>query len=111
MKTISARDLYTHRGRFTLIDVRNPNEYSAAHIEGSQLMPLTQWHSAQLKAQLALDAPLVLICQGGMRACKAAELLAQSGYTDIAVLDGGINAWRQAGLPLETNAGNLQEAS
>ena len=84
----------------SLIDVRTPAEYESAHIKGSVLMPLDQVDCGAVKAAAAGATLRVLVCQSGIRAGKAAAKLAAGGETGFAVLEGGVNAWGRAGLPL-----------
>jgi len=87
-------------GNALLLDVRTPDEFEAAHIEGAVLHPL-QGVNADAVAKLAEGKTAsVLICQTGYRANQAAETLAAKGLTSLAVLDGGMRAWKEAGLPL-----------
>jgi Rhodanese-related sulfurtransferase len=48
----------------------------------------------------ARSLPVVLVCKTGMTATGAAKRLVKAGFEKVYVLDGGIEAWRQAGLPL-----------
>jgi hydroxyacylglutathione hydrolase len=47
--------------------------------------------------------PVVLVCESGSRSSIGASLLTATGFTDVTNLAGGINAWRQEGLPLEVD--------
>ena len=80
------------------IDVRQPSEFASGHIEGSRLVPL----STLMEASAAWDRakPLTLVCKSGMRAERARQQLARSGFTSLSVLAGGVDAWRAAGKPL-----------
>ena len=80
-----------------LVDVRSPSEFAAGHIPGAANIPMDQIE-ARLQ-DLCLGVPVVLICQAGTRARMTADLLA-SGEREVAVLEGGTNAWMQNGLPL-----------
>lgn len=87
-------------GKVCLLDVRSPAEYESAHLDGAVLMPIDKLDCAAAAA-VAGDAGMkVLVCQSGMRANKAAGQLAAAGQTGWVVLDGGVNAWDRAGLPL-----------
>lgn len=102
-KTITATELKSAidtGARVSLIDVRTPAEYEAAHLEGSVLMPVDTLDCAAVLAA-AGDAELrVLICQSGIRADRAAKKLAASDGGCFALLEGGVNAWQKAGMPL-----------
>ncbi|WP_168734677.1 rhodanese-like domain-containing protein [Deinococcus sp. KSM4-11] len=80
-----------------LVDVREQNEYDEVHAEGALLVPLSEFEARY--AELPTDKPLVMICRSGARSARAGEFLAQHGYTTVANLTGGTNAWVEAGLP------------
>ncbi|MCC7146749.1 MAG: rhodanese-like domain-containing protein [Phycisphaeraceae bacterium] len=82
-----------------LIDVREPVEHGAEKIPGALLVPLTGFDPAQVPA--AGDKKLVLHCKGGMRSRKAGEILVAGGRGAVYSLTGGIEAWKQAGLPVQ----------
>jgi rhodanese-related sulfurtransferase len=84
-----------------LLDVRTPAEFRAAHISKAHLIPLDQLDAESFASTMGLDRECVVVCQGGTRARKAAERLSATGMKRIAVLEGGLNAWIQAGLPVE----------
>ena len=76
-----------------LIDVREPDEYTEAHVAGAILIPL-----ATLPEHLddLPDGPLNVICAAGGRSHKAAEFLIANGY-DATNGAGGTNAWVESG--------------
>lgn len=79
-----------------LIDVREPNEYTSGHIPGAVLCPLTDVQDLQLPPNI----PIVLYCQSGRRSHLAWETLRANGNSNLKELQGGIQAWQQAGYPL-----------
>lgn len=84
---------------FVLVNVHEPFE---GNIPGTDLsIPFNQ--IAQQADQLPQDkdAKVVVCCRSGAMSAIAARALVQMGYTNVWNLDGGMNAWRQAGLPLE----------
>jgi hydroxyacylglutathione hydrolase len=88
-----------------LIDVREPEEYAHGHIPGAINLP--QADLATRLSELPRDRPIHVVCKGGYRSLRAAQFLAQSGFTRIASVQGGTDAWREAGNPLageETSA-------
>mgnify|MGYP002631996255 CR=1 FL=1 len=84
-------------GRVKLLDVRTPAEFGEIHIEGSELMPLDRLVADHLKGT---DKDCVIVCRTGKRATQAKEKLAAAGCERLLVLEGGVQAWEQAGLPV-----------
>ena len=84
-----------------LVDVREDNEWAAAHAAGS-----VHLGKGVIERDIETKIPdkntrLVLYCGGGYRSALAADALQQMGYTGVISLDGGWRAWQQAGLPVE----------
>lgn len=84
-------------GKVLLIDVRTPAEHGEIHIEGSTLMPLDRLDPEKARDG---DEVRVLVCRSGKRAEQARQKLAAAGCENLAVLEGGVTAWEQAGLPV-----------
>jgi len=74
-----------------LVDVREPWEFDLARIEGSLLVPLGEL--PRRLDELPRDRPLVMVCHTGRRSQNAAMFLAQSGFTDVRNLGGGVEGW------------------
>lgn len=85
------------RGEILLVDVREANEYAFERIPGALLYPLSTFDP---KAVPAAGRRLVIQCAAGGRSMRAAQALITAGHADVANLEGGINAWKAAGLPL-----------
>ena len=88
-----------------LVDVREFSEYEAERVDGAMLAPL----SALDESLGAVDPgrPVYLLCRSGQRASRAAERLTARGFKDVRVVDGGLQAWAAAGLPVERGAGRV----
>ncbi len=76
-----------------IIDVREPHEYDICRIEGSKLLPLSEF--VQRIGELDSAEELVLHCHHGMRSMKALDLLRSAGFRKIKSLHGGIDAWAE----------------
>jgi rhodanese-related sulfurtransferase len=81
-----------------VVDVREPNEWAEGHLEGALHIPLSRL--AANVHLLASQAPIVVMCQAGARSTVGASLLRASGLSNVLNAAGGINAWRQAQLPI-----------
>jgi molybdopterin/thiamine biosynthesis adenylyltransferase/rhodanese-related sulfurtransferase len=74
-----------------LIDVREPDEYAAANIPGSRLIPLGSFEEAI--PGLPRDKEIVIHCKSGRRSARAVQALLDEGFTNVANVSGGIDAW------------------
>jgi rhodanese-related sulfurtransferase len=103
MKTITANALgelvVSNADLPAIIDVRTPAEHEDTHIEGSRLHPLESLDPQQIKQELSGDSCYIL-CRSGARATKAIEKLSASGMDNLVLIEGGIQAWEEAGLPV-----------
>ncbi len=95
-----------------LIDVRMPVEYRTEHAEGAVQLPLDDLNPETYESYLqdhkiSREEPVFLICKSGSRAKKAAQLLRRFGHQKIGVVEGGTEAWRRAGLPIQRNGNFL----
>ncbi len=84
-----------------LIDVREDNEYAAAHAQGARHLG-----KGIIERDIELEIPdkgarMVLYCGGGFRSALAAASLQRMGYTNVISLDGGWRAYEASGLPIE----------
>ncbi len=94
-----------NREKAVLIDVREPAEFAAGHAAGARSVPLGALGGAAVKGlPTNKTLPLVVICASGARASKAALLLRKQGYQNVQPMAGGVNAWREANLPVERAA-------
>lgn len=85
-------------GSIVLIDVREPNEYAAEHIEGATLFPLSCFEPCKLPD--TGGKPIVFQCAGGVRSAKAINACLNEKLAHNAHMAGGLRAWKDAGLPI-----------
>lgn len=93
--------LAVNRENAQLVDIREPNDYKSGHIAGAINIPMAKLSEKQ--SRLNKDKPIIVICAAGQRAIAAADLLQKQGFTQVALLNGGMAAWRRESLPLVTN--------
>jgi rhodanese-related sulfurtransferase len=82
-----------------LLDVRTALEHREVHIAGARHISLDELKPEALAAELGAQQ-VVLVCKSGRRAEQAAAKLAAAGCTSLSVMDGGMEAWQAAGLPV-----------
>jgi rhodanese-related sulfurtransferase len=83
----------------TLVDVREPDEHARERIPGAQNLPLSTLEEAEFA--LHGGKPVLFHCRSGARTQgNAARLAAKAGPVEAYVIDGGLQAWKRAGLPV-----------
>jgi rhodanese-related sulfurtransferase len=97
-------DELIREGNAQLVDVREPYEHEAGRIAGALHIELQRL--PEKAAALDRDRPIVFYCRSGSRSALAAEAFEASGY-DARNLDGGLEAWVGAGLPIEPTGGHV----
>jgi len=75
-----------------ILDVREPWEYAAAHIDGSKHMPMGEV-PARSHQELDSEEHIVVICHHGVRSLNVAHWLRQQGFEKAQSLQGGIDHW------------------
>ena len=90
-----------HGDKFTLVDVREDNEWAADHLPGAIHLGKGVIERDIEKAVPNPDTELVLYCGGGFRSALAADNLQKMGYKNVLSMDGGVRGWREKGYPME----------
>lgn len=94
-------------GQALVLDVREPHEWATGHIPGALHIPRGELEFMSdptfplYKEQIASKDRILVHCAKGLRSILAAATLQEMGY-NVASIDGGIEAWRAAGQPVET---------
>lgn len=96
--------LLINREDAQVIDVREPAEYAAGHLPESRNIPAGELLDRIGEIEKLKDSPLIVICQSGVRSASACPKLGKLGFTRVNSLDGGIEAWVQAGMPIKKGA-------
>jgi rhodanese-related sulfurtransferase len=86
-----------------LIDVREDNEWQAAHAAGAEHLG-----KGIIERDIEEKVPdktteVILYCGGGFRSALAADVLQQMGYTNVFSMAGGWKAWKESGAPIEAD--------
>ena len=102
IKEIDPNDVAARLDHFTLLDVREPEEYEQGAVPGAV-------HVARGNLEFSVegrlpdkDAPIAVYCAGGVRSAFATKTLQDLGYTDVVSIIGGFNKWKDEGLPWTT---------
>ncbi len=89
------------QGHALLIDIRDDDEFARRHIPGALSCPLSRFEAAAPLEMAGAD--VVFTCKSGMRTAANADRLSARVGGQAYVLDGGLDGWARAGLPVEAN--------
>jgi adenylyltransferase/sulfurtransferase len=76
-----------------LLDVREPEEFAVARIEGARLVPLGELEARLGELEAWRGGRVVVTCHHGMRSARGAQILREHGFARVENLAGGIDAW------------------
>lgn len=82
------------------LDVREPEEWEAGHIEWARLIPLGEL--SDRVSELPRDKQIVTVCRSGNRSAQARDILLKLGFTTVTSMAGGMNEWQARGYPVVT---------
>ena len=97
LSTLQAIQLL-NKGKVSIVDVRKSDEYNAGHLRDSKNIPVDDL--AKRVSELDKTHPLLVVCQSGVRASRAAAEFRRAGFGEVYILDGGYTEWRSQGLPV-----------
>lgn len=86
-------------GKAILIDIRETNEFAREHILGARHVPLSGLDKHDFDRERAEGKAAIFQCQSGRRTAMNRDSLVALGFAQTHVIEGGLNAWRAAGLP------------
>lgn len=85
----------------TILDTRSKDEFFAEHLQSAKNLDWDSKEFKEIAKKLPHYEPVFLYCQGGYRSNLAAEWFLDEGFSTVIVLENGIDAWKDAGLPVE----------
>jgi len=89
------------QGHALLIDIREDDEFARRHIPGALSRPLSRFEAVALPEMAGTE--IIFTCRSGMRTAANADRLANPVGGNAYVLEGGLDGWSRAGLPIEAN--------
>jgi len=95
--TLGATRLINDTGA-VIVDVRPAAEFAAGHLPNARNIPLSDLEKRA--GELPANKPVLVCCASGVSSGKASALLRRNGREEVFNLAGGLQAWRQAGLPV-----------
>ena len=96
----SEATIWINRRKAAVLDLRPESDFKAGHLPGSKHMLAERIAAGVDKLKLDRKNPVILVCQSGISARKVVPELKKLGFSEVAVLDGGVQGWQAAALPL-----------
>jgi rhodanese-related sulfurtransferase len=89
-----------NRRKAAVLDLREAEAYKSGHLPGAKHIDAAGLTAAIEKLKLDRNNPLILVCEAGTHSRKAIAEVKKLGFVEVAALDGGVQAWKAAALPL-----------
>jgi rhodanese-related sulfurtransferase len=89
-----------NRRNAVVIDVRSAEEFGKGHLPQARHLQFDELKSKVGQVAKNKNTPVLLVCQTGAHSAKAQSVLKEAGYAEVFTLQGGVNAWQQAGMPV-----------
>jgi molybdopterin/thiamine biosynthesis adenylyltransferase/rhodanese-related sulfurtransferase len=102
IKEIDPSDVAARLDHYTLLDVREPEEYEQGAVSGAVHLPRGNLEFSVEGRLPDKSAPIAVYCAGGVRSAFAAKTMQDLGYTDVVSIIGGFNKWKDEGLAWTT---------
>lgn len=92
--------LLMNRTRLLVLDVRDDAEFAAGHIQGAKHIPVARLAERVQELAKQKSKPILVVCQRGVRSSAACKTLAAHEFTQVSSLEGGLDKWIEAKMPL-----------
>ena len=94
--------------RVVVVDVRDAAHYAEGTIPGAWNVPYEDGVAPRLAREIDRHRPVVFVCGWGHRSAIASIALKREGFRDVSFLDGGLESWGHAALPVERPRGEAR---
>jgi len=84
-----------------VLDIRDTGDYTAGHIANAKHIPESQVNDRMKELEKYKSRPVVVSCRSGTRSPAVTNALRKQGFAEAVSLQGGLQAWQQASLPVE----------
>lgn len=89
-----------NRRNAVVVDLRPAAEFANGHLPSARHVEFAELQAKVGQLVKNKSNPVLLVCQTGQHSNKAARIVRDAGYAEVHVLEGGVNAWQQAGMPV-----------
>lgn len=94
-----------NRRNAVVVDLRSAEEFAKGHLPSARHVAFGELEAKVGQLAKNKSNPVVLVCQTGQHSHKAQRIVKDAGYAEVHVLDGGVDAWQKAGMPVVKQGG------
>jgi rhodanese-related sulfurtransferase len=94
-----------NRSNAVVVDLRSADDFAKGHLPSARHIEFGELEAKVGQLVKNKSNPVLLVCQTGQQSHKALRLVKDAGFAEVHVLDGGVNAWQQAGMPVVKQGG------
>ncbi|PCE25801.1 sulfurtransferase [Paraburkholderia acidicola] len=98
--TASEATQLINRRNAVVVDLRSAADFAAGHLPSARHLEFAELQAKVGQLVKNKSNPVLLVCQTGQQSNKAVRVVQDAGYAEVHVLQGGLNAWQQAGMPV-----------
>ncbi|TAL99914.1 MAG: rhodanese-like domain-containing protein [Paraburkholderia sp.] len=95
-----------NRRNAVVIDLRSADDFAKGHLPSARQIAFGELEGKVGQFVKNKSNPVLLVCQTGQQSHKALRVVKDAGFAEVHVLDGGVNAWQQAGMPVVKQGGS-----
>ncbi len=89
-----------NRRNAVVIDLRAAAEFAKGHLPSARNIEQTELQAKIGQIAKNKSNPVVLVCQTGQQSQRASRTVTEAGYAEVHILEGGVDAWQKAGMPV-----------
>ena len=89
-----------NRRNAVVVDLRSAADFATGHLPSARHVEFAELQAKVGQLVKNKNNPVLLVCQTGQQSNKAVRVVQDAGYAEVHVLQGGLNAWQQAGMPV-----------
>jgi rhodanese-related sulfurtransferase len=97
-----------NRRNAAVIDLRPAADFAAGHLPAARSIDPAELATRLAQTVKNKKTPLLFVCQDGRQSQKAIKLAVEAGYAEAHGLQGGVAAWKQAGMPIVKQGGTAK---
>ncbi|MGI4855780.1 MAG: rhodanese-like domain-containing protein [Janthinobacterium lividum] len=89
-----------NRRNAAVVDIRGADAFATGHLPQARHLAFADLAAKASQVVKNKNTPVIVVCQSGVQSARAEALLKTAGYAEVYTLDGGLDGWQKAGMPV-----------